>query len=149
VATCDDEHDRADGRLGGAQFHLFDESRQRMLFSSVPVWIDGALAEYEKHDARLSVTDPRRWMVEGASPGERRFDHDLFDAKFMSRCEVCQLMMRDDPGHMAGAKLASHDRVVAALRHHAYAAGGRLRGSGVPPSRTALERSRARSRPGP
>jgi DNA-binding CsgD family transcriptional regulator/PAS domain-containing protein len=101
---------------GGGQFHLFDQSAQRMLFSSVPVWVDGALAEYEKeYNERLAASDPRRRMVKGARPGEWRFDQNLFDAKFMSRCEVYQVMKRYDLGYTAGARLASHHSVVAAL----------------------------------
>jgi DNA-binding CsgD family transcriptional regulator len=99
------------GAAGGGHFFMFDPVHSRVMLSHTPTWMSRAgEATYNEH---YLADDPRRLLVNTVAPGQWIYDHEHFDARYVSRSEVYQFLIGHDIRFLAASNLVAEPDLLA------------------------------------
>lgn len=99
------------GAAGGGHFFMFDPVHARVMLSHTPKWMSHeGEATYNQH---YLATDPRRLLLDSASPGEWIYDQEHFDSRYVSRSDVYQFLMQHGIRYMAASNLVAEPDLLA------------------------------------
>jgi DNA-binding CsgD family transcriptional regulator len=99
------------GAAGGGHFFMFDPARARVMLSHTPKWMSSeGEATYNEH---YLANDPRRLLLDSASPGDWIYDQEHFDSRYVARSDVYQFLIRHGIRHLAASNLVAEPDLLA------------------------------------